>query len=341
MAGFKTRMIFGFFVSLFVVSPALCQEDKSQEEAEEEAITESSSSEKSAPDTDSTKANTHPLSDFKAELEIGRMMAGRLIAFYGMHEDTKLKEYLNQVGRYVANSSQFADRKLMVAVLDSESVNAFACPGGYVFVTKGLLKIAENEAEIAAVLGHEIAHVGLQHMFKTLRTMSAEEAAKLSAETAKLKSNDEYGFSRRRPEPSVDGIGAAVAKFFVTASGSGLSVLAAAKAAMNVLLEKGLDHSFELDADKHGVKYAINAGYDPKAISNLLSRIYKTKKADAQSKAPTVSNTHPTLKERQEVIKAQWSEMKADQITGAVLASRYESFKVRVTKKLKQQETAK
>ena len=103
------------------------------------------------------------IDDYKAEVEVGRNMAGRLVAFYGEYLDPGLTEYINQVGRYVARNGDSPDRRYMFAVLDADSPNAFACPGGYILLTRGVIESAQNEAELAAILGHESAHVGKQH----------------------------------------------------------------------------------------------------------------------------------------------------------------------------------
>ena len=114
----------------------------------------------------------------KKELEIGRNMAGRLLRLWGSVEEPRLIKYVNEVASYVATSSPFTDRRFMVEILDSDEVNAFACPGGYIMLTKGAVLNATSEAEIASVLAHEIAHVGKEHMLDTLSRMNKEEEGK-------------------------------------------------------------------------------------------------------------------------------------------------------------------
>jgi predicted Zn-dependent protease len=277
------------------------------------------------------------LDDFRAEMEIGRNMAGRLLAFYGHFEDKQLVNYLNQVGTYVAKAGDYPDRRYMVAVLDSDSVNAFACPGGYILLTKGMLKHANNEAELAAVLGHEAAHVGLQHMFNTLRKISSEEAKKLERQAQERKQTDEYAVSRLRPEPEETQVGTALAKVLMSANGTGLSLIQAAKAGMNMILEKGLDQTLEYEADKEGVKYAVRAGYEPRALDHFLNRLAKQKAESTKKSASTMDKTHPSIADRRKAIADQLNKMNASQITGAVLQTRYEGFKARLSKRTKKE----
>src|SRR6476620_10076306 len=115
------------------------------------------------------------IDEAKAELEIGRNMTGRLLKFYGAYPDEKLVRYVNEVGVFVSKYSDFPDRRYMFEVYNSESVNAFACPGGYILVSLGAIKNASNEAELAHVLGHEVAHVGHKHMYNALNKMSKDE----------------------------------------------------------------------------------------------------------------------------------------------------------------------
>ena len=247
---------------------------KSKEESTEESST--------AHGQKLTEAEQRLLEDYKAEIEVGRNMAGRLMAFYGEYLDEGLVQYLNQVGRNVANNGDYPNRKYMFAVLDSDSVNAFACPGGYILITRGTVQSAQNEAELAAILGHETAHVGRQHMFKTLKTMNNEKLAKEEEEKAKKRRPDKYSRARARPIPNNNESGAMLAKILTTASGAGLGILQAAKAGMGLLLEKGLDKNLEYEADREGVKYAIRAGYDPKALDHFLVRLAESKKKSSE-----------------------------------------------------------
>ncbi|MCX6119473.1 MAG: M48 family metalloprotease [Proteobacteria bacterium] len=324
---FIPKLIFG--VSLLLLSlTGLILDAKDNEESSQEDKPVASPTPAAEASSESTES---ALEDAKAEMEIGRNMAGKLLAFYGVVNDKPLVSYLNQVGNYVAKAGSYPDRKYMFAILDSDSVNAFACPGGYILVTKGTIRHAQNEAEIAAVLGHEAAHVGLQHMYKSLKSMSADEAKKLQTEAEGRKLNDPYAMARRRPTPDESAAGGALAKFLMSASGAGLSVLQAAKAGMNVMLEKGLDQKLEFEADGEGVKYAINAGYDPKGLDKFLARLALEKKKSSDK--TVMDKTHPTIPDRRKAIAEVLNKMSADEITGAVLQKRFQGFQKRIAKK--------
>lgn len=271
------------------------------------------------------------LDDYKAEVEVGRNMAGRLFAFYGEYEDEGLKSYINSVGQYVARNGDYPDRRYMFGVLNSDSVNAFACPGGYILVTKGVLESAANEAELAAILGHEAAHVGKKHMYNSLRAMSKEQVEKAEAEAAARKRPDKYSRARLRPVGDTSDSGSALAKFLTTASGAGIGILQAAKLGMGLLLEKGLDKDLEFEADREGVKYAIRAGYDPKALDRFLERLAASKKKNSQKTVMDV--THPSISDRRKVIAEILNQMGADQIIGAVGKERFDAARVSLVAK--------
>jgi predicted Zn-dependent protease len=280
-----------------------------------------------------TKEEQQLLDDYKAEINVGRNMAGRLFAFYGEYEDPGLTAYINQVGRFVAKNGDYPDRKYMFGILDSDSVNAFACPGGYILVTRGVIRSAENEAELGAILGHESAHVGKQHMFKTLKSMSKDDLAKAEAEFKAKRRPDKHSRARTRiMSEENDGL-AAVAKLMMTASGAGIGILQAAKAGMGLLLEKGLDKDLEFEADREGVKYAIRAGYEPKALDQFLARLAEQKKKSSDKTVMDV--THPSIPDRRQEIANVLNKMSASEIIGAVGKDRYDAARSTLLSKKK------
>lgn len=268
-------------------------------------------------------ADSKTLEEYQAEIEIGRNMAGRLLGHYGRVEDDRLVGYINQVGNYVASYGDYPERRYMFAVLNHESINAFACPGGYILVTVGALRNAETEAELAMVLGHEVAHVGKKHMFDTLRNMKETELA----ETAKARSEgakvDPSLAARRRVVPAETGAGAMLARYLSGSAGASLNILQAAQAGMSLITEKGLDKKLEYEADREGVKYTIRAGYDPKAMLDYLQR------ADEKSekKVKNLEKTHPPVKQRKRQIAELLKSLNADQIVGATGKERFEKFR--------------
>jgi len=107
---------------------------------------------------------------YEEESSIGQAMALQVVARYGgVVDQPELVRYVNLVARAVANTSDRPDIPYRVAILEHDSINAFAAPAGYIFVTRGLLKQIRNEAELAAVLGHEIAHVSQKHILDVIQ----------------------------------------------------------------------------------------------------------------------------------------------------------------------------
>lgn len=266
------------------------------------------------------------MQELQTEIELGRNMAGRLLQFYGVVEDSKLQRYINTVGTYVGTFSEAPERRYMFAVLNDESVNAFACPGGYILVTLGALRLAQNEAELGMILGHEVAHVGKKHMFTTLQSMDEKEMEKNAEELSNKENLPESMMVRKRPKPEEGGSAFHdfLAKYVTGGAGAGLSVLKAARAGMNVILEKGLDHKFEFEADHEGVKYGIRAGYHPKAMNEFLDRMLKN---TPEEKRKILAKTHPKIEDRIEKVNKLLKSMEAETIVGAKGTKRFAKYR--------------
>lgn len=283
-----------------------------------------------------TEEEKRRIEEARAEMEIGRNMAGRLLQFYGVYDDKKLNNYLNSVGNYVAGFSDDAQRRYMFEVIDTDMVNAFACPGGYILVTLGAIRHAKNEAQLAHVLGHEVAHVGKKHMFDKLKNMNEEEMNNVAKEAeTKNEHLPEAMANRKRPDPEVSGAGALLARY-LSGSTAGLSILAAAKAGMSLILEKGLGADLEYEADREGTKYALRAGYDPLALEDFLCRLEKRNaktgacKLDGKSKKKksetVLDKTHPPVIARIENIDKVLGELDASKIVGAKGEKRFVKY---------------
>lgn len=275
-------------------------------------------------------AEKEQIEEYKAEVEVGRNMAGRLLQYYGSYGNNDVLAYVNQVATYVAGYGDYPDRKYMVGILDTDMVNAFACPGGYIFLTLGTLREAKTEAELAAILGHEVAHVGKKHMFNALKNMKeknreelAEEAEK-SSESSKIQ---EVQVRKRPDAQSKSEMASLIARYAGGATGAGFGLLQAAKAGMSLILEKGLDKKFEYEADQEGVKYAIRAGYTPDAMVEFLTRLGKKRKA---LNTKVLEKTHPNPNSRKRRIVKLLKEMKAKEIIGADGTKRFMEYKKQI-----------
>ncbi|MGQ5525346.1 M48 family metalloprotease [Chitinimonas sp. PSY-7] len=204
---------------------------------------------------------------WEQERAIGQQVAGRLLGQYPLVADAKLQQYVNKVGRWVAQQSDRPDLPWVFGVIDSPAVNAFAMPGGYVFVSKGLYQQLASEAELAGVLGHEIAHVQQKHQLKLLRKGSWLQAG--SAVLGKeLKQADK-----------ADAV-----------IGKGAEILA-----------RKLDQGAEFESDRIGIVLAARAGYDPMGLTAVLQKIDAL--AEQQPNAvELLFTTHPSASARLEAI---------------------------------------
>lgn len=201
-----------------------------------------------------------PLAD---EVKIGRQIAGNLLGAAPLVRDAKLQQYVNQVGRWVASRSGRPDLNWTFGVIESNDINAFAAPAGYIFVTRGLYMRLKDEAELAGVLAHEVAHVQQQHHLKVLQQQQL------------------IGLGSQFLGKQVGG-DAAVQRLI----GSGAEIMA-----------RGLDKSAEFEADRIGVVLAARAGYDPWGLPSVLQEIGSVSKSDASGVA-LLFKTHPPPDER-------------------------------------------
>ena len=179
--------------------------------------------------------------DQPREIEIGRQLAAVLLGSKPLHPDMALQRYVNQLGRWISLQSARPQLPWTFGVLDDPGVNAFAAPGGYVFVTKGLVDRVD-EAELAGILAHEISHVTDKHHLQALRT-KARAGLATQAVTSQLNSN----------------LGGAVSS----------QLLALGKD----LYSSGLDQGDEFAADRNGVALAASAGLDPYGLPSVLQQL--------------------------------------------------------------------
>lgn len=189
------------------------------------------------------------------EEKLGREIAGRLLGAAPLVQDDKLQAYVNKVGRYVAAQSGRPDLNWTFGVIESPTVNAFAAPGGYVFVTRGLYAILTNEAELAGILAHEVGHVNARHH---VRLMQKQRVVAMGQGLLLKKTGDST-------------VQALV--------GNGAEISA-----------RALDKNAEFEADRLGVYYATRAGYDTYGLPAVLDRLDAV---GATDKVSLLYKTHP------------------------------------------------
>lgn len=197
------------------------------------------------------------------EVRLGRQVAGNLLGVAPLVRDDRLQAYVNLVGRWIALHSERPDLKWTFGVIESRDVNAFAAPGGYVFVTRGLYARFRDESELAGVLAHEIAHVQERHHLKVLQKSQAVDlGARLLGQRA-------------------GGAGSPAQRLI----GSGAEIMA-----------RGLDKDAEFEADRLGVVLAARAGYDPWGLPSVLQDLATVGAKD--SAVGLLFKTHPHPDER-------------------------------------------
>ena len=195
------------------------------------------------------------------EQNIGREITGRMLGAAPLVNDAALQSYVNRVGRWVATQSERPNLQWRFAVIDTASINAFAAPGGYVMVTRGLYEILDNEAQLAGVLAHEIAHIVRRHHVTVMQKSAALSAG------AQLAQRDNRS------------------ALINNMIGSGAEVFA-----------RGLDKGAEHEADAMGVILAARAGYNPFGLIDVLHQLAARGAADGS--LALLFKTHPAPGDR-------------------------------------------
>jgi len=174
------------------------------------------------------------------EVEIGQQVASDVESEQKLLKNSTVQNYVNNVGQKIVRVCDRRDIEYKFKVIDRKEINAFACPGGYVYVYVGLLEILNSEAELACVLSHEVSHLVARHSMKKLQNI--------------------YGYS-------------ILAQIALGDKAKGAAGEIVNVAAMLVLQGYSRDNEFE--ADRYGILYAKNAGYNPKGMIQVFEKFKK------------------------------------------------------------------
>lgn len=199
------------------------------------------------------------------EIEIGREADAQIRAEMGVYDDAALQQWVEEVGHGLAAVSHRPELPWQFTIVDSPAVNAFALPGGYIYLTRGLMAYMNDEAELAGVLGHEIGHVTARHSVQAYSRAAGAQMSLLLTQILMPPMRPRYG------APSV-----------TDAAGEGLGLL---------LLTFGRED--ERQADRLGAEYAVAAGWNPRGVGDMLTTLGRIADTTDRRGIPNWLATHP------------------------------------------------
>jgi predicted Zn-dependent protease len=208
------------------------------------------------------------------EQQLGRVVAARVLGAYPLWEDSARTRYLNLVGQVIARQVGRPATVWRFALLDTDTVNAFSCPGGYVFVARGLFQSCRSEAELATVLAHECGHVAGKHVLNEIRRSNL--------------------------------IAAGVSIVADHAGGGGLTADLMRKIGekgADVLITRGMSRKDEYDADARGCRVAHGAGYATAPYEEFLLRLAARMAGESGGSLASLAKTHPEPSDRAKRLK--------------------------------------
>ncbi|HEX6634890.1 MAG TPA: M48 family metalloprotease [Usitatibacter sp.] len=209
------------------------------------------------------------------EVALGDGLAAGFLGAAPLRNDPALQRYVNRVGKWLAMHSERPDLPWTFGVVDTETVNAFAMPGGTVLITYGLVKRLDSESELAGALAHEIAHVVRKHQLQAIQSDKSSQAwadlgKGLASEAIARRGNDPVGLKS-------------------WGASAGVELL------KNGVFLRPLDRSMEYEADKLGVVIAARSGYDPYGLVGVLEMLSQVK---SDGSGLSVLDTHPAPADR-------------------------------------------
>ncbi|MFP4071380.1 MAG: M48 family metalloprotease [Desulfovibrionales bacterium] len=205
------------------------------------------------------------------EITMGTQANEQILESMSLYPDEDLQTYVNELGLRIAATTERPELPWSFRILDDDVVNAFALPGGYIYVTRGIMAHFENEAQLAGVLGHEIGHVTGRH---SVIRMSKSVLAQLGLGAAQIL------------VPEVGGL--------TQAAGAGLQLL---------FLKFSRDD--EIESDLLGVRYMQNIREDPRELIDVMEMLARVSETEQRGALPQWAMTHPLPENRREIIAEQ------------------------------------
>lgn len=223
------------------------------------------------------------------EIQMGQQAAQDVARSIGLYNDAKVQSYVANLGKRMAAQSERPKLPWEFHVVDDASVNAFALPGGFIYVTRGLMTSINDEAELASVLGHEIAHVTHRH---SVQQISKAQLAQLGLGIGSILSSD-------------------IARFGQLAS-TGLGIL---------FLKYGRDA--ENQADQSGFRYALSQNYDVREMTDVFQTLDRISEASGGGKLPEWLSSHPSPENRIERVEQMLDTLQRDLSKGITNRAEY------------------
>jgi len=220
--------------------------------------------------------------------QLGAEVSANIRKKFGVVQDPSVHRYVTLVGAVLARVSKKPDYTWRFIVLDTDAVNAFAAPGGYVHITKGCLALIANESELAGVLGHELTHVVEDHTIKALSKAGFVDTA-------------------------------------ASASGKGGEITAGLVNQVTSIALQGFGRGEELESDREGLTLAAKAGYQPDGLRTFLQRLTDRNKNSTEKRGLFAS--HPAMQERLDKLAAQEKKERASTVTLEARYQQFISYK--------------
>ena len=201
------------------------------------------------------------------EVKMGESIARAVEKEYELVDDPLIQKRVEDIGKKIVSVCDRKEIRYSFKVIEDEEVNAFALPGGFVYINSGLVKKVESDDELACILGHEVGHIVARHSIKKLQAMMG------------------YNFLRL---------------LMIAAPQPGKIITGADLAFVQIML--GYSREDELLADQLGARYAQRAGYDPQAMISFLKKLREISRRRPLRPAP-YAKTHPYIPDRIRVVK--------------------------------------
>ncbi|MBE0432533.1 M48 family metalloprotease [candidate division WOR-3 bacterium] len=198
----------------------------------------------------------------QTEVELGKEVVKEIESTETVLNNAQVQNYVSIIGNKIAKVCDRKDVKYTFKVLDNEEINAFACPGGFIYIYKGLMKKMDNEAQLAAVLAHEVGHVVARHSVKRLQAI--------------------YGYSIVMEVALGDKMSNAARQMIDAATGV-------------VLLGYGRENEYQ--ADEYGILYAKKAGYNPRGMIQVFEK-FKQMEGQPPNTFQKLLMSHPPASDR-------------------------------------------